>query len=181
MQVPPPYTPFYCEENIWHLCQRGFDRACSLWVAFISNEGQRVALWNQRAGPPDGGPIVWDYHVVLIVEDASGVEVWDLDTVLGFPISATKWWSGTFPFFERVPAQWEPSFRLIEATTYRETFSSDRSHMRTHDEEWIQPPPAWPAIRPRPESNLSAFVDMNSTAAPGQVVDGKEWCERFLR
>ncbi|KAI0350075.1 hypothetical protein OH77DRAFT_1413760 [Trametes cingulata] len=82
---PPPlppdsvYTSCYCEENIYLLAQtftrlsgaHSTDTLGSSWpwqiyVVFISNGGKTVVLWSQKAAR-DGGWVVWDYHVVLVL------------------------------------------------------------------------------------------------------------------
>ena len=91
------YCPYFCEENVWHLCTD--DRVIldhepipveNRRVVFISNARRRVAMWKQRAGGSQS--VLWDYHVVLL----AGGNVWDLDTTLGFPIPLDAWVRGSF-------------------------------------------------------------------------------------
>lgn len=152
------YAPYYCEENIWQLCQnddfRDFDRK----VVFISNENRTCALWNQRASSSPGEPVLWDYHVILLVK-ADGWQVYDLDTVLGAPLSVEQYIDSTFGD-ESVPEEFQPQFRVIDANDFAANFSSDRSHMLTSGGQWQVPPPPWPAIVREGGSNLMEFVDM---------------------
>jgi protein N-terminal glutamine amidohydrolase len=128
-------------------------------VVFISNAARRVAVRRQAAGR--GGPVVWDYHVVLI----GGGKVWDPDTTLGFPVDFDLWVQESF--FPLVPGL-EPRFRVIDAATYRSKFASDRSHMMDRKGKPLKPAPDWPKIGEG--MNLMSFVDL---AAPfvGEVAD----------
>ena len=120
------YTPFYCEENIWHLADDGGT------VVVITNERRQVPLWEQRLG----SPVVWDYHVVLVRDG----RVYDMDTELPFPCDLRAYVQSTFRLPDMV------KIRRVEAQDYRASFSSDRSHMKDADGAWIHPPPVWPLI-----------------------------------
>lgn len=147
--MPSKYAPFYCEENVWHLCvEPRFDVLLSR-VVIISNPSRTCALWAQRAARLFGEPVTWDYHVILVARTATEWEVWDLDATLGFPVSLSRYLVGTFPPALRDQADREclsPRFRVLEASTYRREFSSDRAHMHGPDGSWCQPPPPWPAV-----------------------------------
>jgi protein N-terminal glutamine amidohydrolase len=157
------YWPFFCEENVWHLCS---DREAiegpveGRRVVFVSNARKRVAMRHQRAGR--GGDVVWDYHVVLLAEG----RLWDLDTTLGFGIAPAVWLAESF-----VAGPLEPRFRVIDAPSYLASFASDRSHMIGADGRPLQPLPPWPPIGKG--MNLMRFVDMvepflgEVTDAPG--------------
>src|SRR6185503_13415943 len=117
----PRYWPFFCEENVWHLCsdRDAIDSPVERrQVLFVSNALKQVAMRHQRAG--EGGAVVWDYHVVLLAGD----RLWDLDTTLGFGISPGLWLAESF-----VRGSHEPRFRVIDAPAYVASFASDRSHM----------------------------------------------------
>lgn len=169
MSEAPLYAARYCEENIWHLGHRVADRRA--YAVFVSNPDRSVALWCQRASPRPDGLVVWDYHVVLAVDD----QVWDLDCTLGLELPRERWIDATFPHNERVPERvperLRPQLRVLPLTQYHARFSSDRSHMRGADGAWLAPPPPWPAIRPpRSEpTNLMRFVDME-TEFVGEVL-----------
>ena len=173
------YQPYYCEENIWHLCRdRGFEERRA-FVVFISNEGRSCALWSQRAAPQTGVPVVWDYHVVAIDASGNEAQVWDLDTVVGAPVDFGRWWKTTFPLGESVPERLRPTFRVVEADTYLERFSSDRSHMRDDDGGWKKPPPDWEPIFEADEGmNLERFVAMDDDFV-GEVLEMEAFCRRF--
>lgn len=78
---PPQYTPCYCEENAYLLCQQlAQNRQDDVHVVLISNPAQQVAFWHQRASNRADGLVVWDYHVLVVQATSNGALVWDLDT-----------------------------------------------------------------------------------------------------
>lgn len=166
------YTPFFCEENAWHLAR---DRAalpgerCVLWVLGADPAHPAVAVWAQRAAA--GRPfVVWDYHVVVCERPpgADGWEVWDPDSTLGMPLSAARWIEGSFP---QLLQGFEPRFRLVEAAQYLASFSSDRRHMRAPDGGEVQPFPRWPPILDAEGRHLlPRFVDA-ADAFLGEICD----------
>lgn len=144
---PPRHHPFYCEENIWHLCRGGEVTE----VLVITNAARRVALWHQQAAPPDQ-PIVWDYHVVA----AGAGRIWDLDSRLGYPIERDAYLTATFVTVGLQPPEYDPRFAVIAAAEFAREFRSDRSHMRRPDGSWQAPPPPWPPIAD--DSNLADYL-----------------------
>lgn len=173
------YTPFYCEENAWHLVQRAELAALEPAVLFVSNPTRSCALWHQRAAPP-GHPIVWDYHVVVLTRGAEQARIWDLDTRLAFPLAARDWLDHTFWGTPRLEARYRPRFRLVEAERFARTFASDRSHMRDARGAFTQPPPPWPIIATAEATmNLDAFVDtMHPFSGQTFALEGlRRWLE----
>jgi protein N-terminal glutamine amidohydrolase len=166
--------PFYCEENVWHLCQEPLFASKTRHVVFISNLERAVPMWNQRAGR--GKPIVWDYHVIMLVE--SPLEVWDADTTLGLPTRLFDYLEGSFhPYVE---SPFAPSFRVVRAEEFVEVFASDRSHMQRADGSFRKPPPSWPMIgKPGTASNLMHFIDMGREFV-GDVLSLPDLREKFL-
>jgi len=160
------YTPYYCEENIWHLCQRPEFAHLQKRVVFISNERRSCALWHQRASHDRLQPMFWDYHVILLCRDGTW-QVWDLDTVLDLPTAADSYIENTFPRAQ-IPELYLPSFKIVEASDYVARFASDRSHMRDNNGVWLQPPPSWEPIGAG-GSNLMDFLDMSDESL-GQVL-----------
>lgn len=152
------YQPFYCEENIWKLCDRGVPRG-SL-VIFISNEIREVILLQQRAGDSEHGMVGWDYHVILAEPENVGWLIRDFDTRLEFPCRWPIYREHTFPELPPELARWSPRFRVIAAEVFHQQFASDRSHMRTADGTWMRPPPHWDPIGEG--SNLMNFVDLQN-------------------
>lgn len=166
-QSEPTYWPFYCEENVWHLCER--EATAGAYVVFISNPARAVALWFQRAARDGKGPVIWDYHVILVRPGEDGWEVIDLDTNLGERVELGTYLERTFVGTKLLPPEHLPMFRVISADRFHDAFSSDRSHMRRADGSYSAPPPPWPAIGSAP-NNLMGYVDVESEGE-GQVVD----------
>lgn len=136
------YHPFFCEENIWHLCE---DRRNG-WAVFVSNEEGAVYFENQRLQPSG---LIWDYHVVYL--DLDG-QIIDFDHDGDMPTSLQSWLTRSFG---NSPEAFEAKFHLVAAEEYLLRFSSDRSHMIKNG-RWLQPPPPWPAIGTG--NTLSAFL-----------------------
>ena len=162
------YAPYYCEENVWHLCQHPDFLPYDRKVALISNERGSCALWNQRAGPAPEQPILWDYHVLLLFKEDNWY-IYDLDTLLETPTSVPQYIQYTFKK-EPVAEPFSPMFRIIEADEFVSVFSSDRSHMLTADGKWLAPPPPWSPIVRNNQSNLMELIDMRE-ASYGMVMD----------
>jgi hypothetical protein len=151
------YQPFYCEENAWWLVKERGGHAL-----FVSNAALEVAMLHQRAAPV-GELVVWDYHVVALVDG----EVHDPDTRLGMPVALAGYLAASFP-----PMGMAPRFRVVAAADLMATFTTDRSHMRRPNGGYTQPPPPWnPPRAPGHDMNLMRFVDMNDDIA-GEVMDG---------
>ena len=180
------YCPYYCEENIWHLCAdpQVTSVPSERRVLFVANRDRRVAMWGQRLSTDPELPVVWDYHVVLLVRQFAqpgwgqpGWELWDLDAAIPPPRPALTWLDDCFRGAGVVPPQFEPQFRVVPASAFRRHFRSDRSHMRAPDGGWLQPPPDWPAILGEPfegdgeGSNLDRFLDVEDPAFLGEVFD----------
>ena len=141
-----PYTPFYCEENIWHLCGMTERVPPDSRVVIISNPARACAVWQQRAARKPAEPIIWDYHVVLLACNLEVLNIWDFDTLLDMPCLASQWLYESFWQLPHEFAHLAPRFRLIASSEYRAKFSSDRTHMWSEDGSWKHPPPTWPAI-----------------------------------
>ena len=161
------YHAFYCEENVFHLAAEPEIAHRPREVVFISNPDRSCVMWHQRAARRPGAPLLWDYHVVLLV--GAPWEVWDLDTTLGFPVPAEAYLGASFR--ADVPAEYLPLVRVVEARVFTGAFASDRSHMRRPDGRWLRPPPPWPALGAAgAEPNLMRFVDVTSPFL-GEVLD----------
>jgi protein N-terminal glutamine amidohydrolase len=170
------YTPFYCEENIWHLCHSPSFSADSK-VVLISNDLHSCPLWKQRAGSGPDKFVVWDYHAVLLDRQGSW-QVWDLDTVLALPTDFRSYLDATFKIGELELNEHAPLFRVIDAAEYASCLSSDRSHMRNPDGSWKAKPPAWPTIQGAGASNLMQLIDM-TRPDPGKVMNIAEFSRAF--
>ena len=158
------YQPFYCEENIWHLCREPRVAGGDKRVLFISNYSRCVALWNARMAAPREA-IFWDYHVVMLAREVNW-QVWDLDTRLPMPCQAEDYFAATF---DACPQSYRPLFRLLDAQHYLDCFTSDRRHMKHADGSFRAPPPQWPPLSDGAH-NLDRFIDM-SDGFLGQSLD----------
>jgi hypothetical protein len=172
------YTPFYCEENIWHLAQEKCLQGREAFVVIISGEGDYRRLWFQSLGEGRELPVFWDYHVLLLVYN-DGWRVWDLDTTLGLPASAETYFQKTFLSAGIDLENCDVILRLIASESYVQSFSSDRSHMKSPTGKWLAPPPEWPAITKGDKSNLLDWLDIGRDD-PGQVHTLAEFMSNFL-
>lgn len=168
MDSEPLYTPLFCEENIWQLAKRMLElgvAADSLSVLFFSNPDKQVVMFNQRRAG-EQGYVVWDYHVVLQAGDL----IYDLDTLLPFPVSAADYFRASFPNQDSIAESYRAWVRVIPAQAFVDNFYSDRSHMQgmIADEEY----PEWPAIMPTHGQAilLSEYWDMQRSLADGSEV-----------
>ncbi|MDP2341683.1 MAG: hypothetical protein Q8O67_12060 [Deltaproteobacteria bacterium] len=160
-----PYAAFFCEENVWQLAHNPHLPVpiAARHAVFISNERRTVAMWSQRAAVVD--PVLWDYHVVLL---ADGVVV-DVDCTAGAVLPVHEWVAASFR--AEVPAEARPRFRVVDAATFLQVFSSDRSHMVDDGGRSVKPAPSWPAPwQPARGMNLMRFVDLDDDVA-GFVCD----------
>lgn len=164
-----PYAAFWCEENVWQLCGHEAFAGLERYAVIVSSRCGRVATWMQRAAPRPEWPVLWDYHVVLLVRAASAWVIWDLDSTLGCPVAAEGWLACSFLPLRPEHLEFAPVFRVVAADEYRSTFSSDRSHMRDESGALQVPPPAWPAIVQGP-SNLARWIDIRDPFV-GRVMD----------
>jgi hypothetical protein len=144
---PILHQPFWCEENIWHLAQHTATTAVDSLVLVLTGAQAQVACWNQKAGD-DSDAILWDYHVVLATY-SGGWQIRDLDSRLGYPVTAAEWLRGTFPCPDLVSQPYQPRCALIPAEDFVREFGSNRAHMLNIDGSWQQRPPPWPMIAGR--------------------------------
>lgn len=159
--TPTKYAPYYCEENIWWLCQAPELRASRRRVLVISNPARACALYAQRAAVAVDQPVLWDYHVVLWEGSGARATLWDLDCSLGAPLSFVAWFEATVQPALRLPSHVHPRFRVVEADEYVAAFSSDRTHMAGAGGGPHAPWPPWPPIEQGP-CNLARFIDMET-------------------
>ncbi len=167
------YQPYYCEENIWQLCQnKDFEDG---FVVFISNESLCFPMLEQKAALTPSTPVFWDYHVVLLCE-SEGYQVFDFDTTLPFKTDLETYLKASFLSENVMSPEQKPLFRVVPAQEFIDVFVSDRSHMKT-PQGWSAPPPNWDAIGCG-ASNLAHFIDMSATDY-GEVLEQKALMERF--
>ena len=170
------YTSCYCEENIWHLCDKIKKSNClkenhKAYVIFISNENRAVPLWNQASSQSEEGLVIWDYHVILIIKTNTASEVYDLDTSLPYPCDFQSYTKATFKSDENILEQFHRKFRVIPFEDYLLNFASDRHHMKDDKGQWIKPPPEYPCIQtPNCRNNIDEFISMKLDKGVGKVV-----------
>lgn len=159
-----PYQPFFCEENVWQLL-RSTELPAPRAAMFVSNAARTVAMWGQRAAVRD--PIVWDYHVVVLLPEHGFVV--DLDDRVQPAFSVREWLAHAFRA-EAAP-EFQPRFRVVDGAEFLAVFSSDRSHMLDARGAPQRPFPPWPAPYDAARGmNLLRFVDVDDPIA-GMVVD----------
>lgn len=173
------YQRDYCEENVWHLAGEDAIDQDRAHVLFVTNASKRCALWCQQASEKPEDPVVWDYHVVLIEEADAGAHIYDLDSTLEFPTPLRDYVMKTFLSALALPPEFHPRFRLFEAKWFRESFSSDRSHMKKDDGSWMAEPPSWPAITPEAAKLTLAQALNLADSAGGPVLDLERLITRF--
>lgn len=175
------YQPFYCEENIWWLCESlGASEAAAVTVIIMAGSGElgelepdgpSLLMWEQRAAEP-GEALLWDYHVAAW-ERRAGL-IWDLDSRLSCPCPAREYLARSFPHSAAGIRRWAPRFRLVPAAVYLAELKTDRRHMRGPAGGLLAPPPAWDPPG-APGSNLEAWVDLRGDGGeddgPGERVD----------
>uniref|UniRef100_F7BBK6 Protein N-terminal glutamine amidohydrolase n=2 Tax=Equus TaxID=9789 RepID=F7BBK6_HORSE len=173
-----------CEENIWKLCEyiKNHDQYPleECYAVFISNERKMIPIWKQQARPGDG-PVIWDYHVVLLHVSSGGQSfIYDLDTVLPFPCPFDIYVEDAFKSDEDIHPQFRRKFRVIRADSYLKNFASDRSHMKDSSGNWREPPPSYPCIETGDSKmNLNDFISMDPEVGWGAVYSLSEFVHRF--
>nr|XP_019575337.1 PREDICTED: protein N-terminal glutamine amidohydrolase isoform X2 [Rhinolophus sinicus] len=172
------------EENIWKLCEyiKNHNQYPleECYAVFISNERKMIPIWKQQARPGDG-PVIWDYHVVLLHVSSGGQSfIYDLDTVLPFPCAFDTYVEDAFKSDEDIHPQFRRKFRVIRADSYLKNFASDRSHMKDSSGNWREPPPSYPCIETGDSKmNLNDFISMDPEVGWGAVYSLSEFVHRF--
>ncbi|KIM49422.1 hypothetical protein M413DRAFT_59704 [Hebeloma cylindrosporum] len=203
------YTSCYCEENIYLLCQTFLDDqtlkdSWEIFGVFISNEHKTKAARIER------GPIVWDYHVILVLRQRTPNAtnqrlgsseprgwVYDFDTLLPTPCP----WQGELSPMDIACFH---KFRVISGEDFIQNFASDRSHMLidvgVHDafegeieqrnSIYSSPPPAYApicgpsalerSITNNLMENFVSMVDKGVECRYGMVLDRDE-VDSFFR
>ncbi|OON14743.1 hypothetical protein X801_09468, partial [Opisthorchis viverrini] len=177
-----PYTPNYCEENVYLLLEKLMKQSDSgeFHVVFVSNSNASVALFGQRKGDPfHNYVIVWDYHVFLIHSVHDEHWVYDFDAILEFPSSFADYCVHGLLENKKLPECLRRQYRVVPGSKYLAYFASDRRHMRRPDGEWIAPPPSYDCIRGSQADSphtLPHYLNMNTriqseASCYGQILD----------
>jgi len=187
--IPPrsdcTYHSCYCEENVWKLCDNirnsaGDTDLSSCYVVFISNEDRVIPIWMQKSSKREDKLVLWDYHVILLLECDSRTLVYDLDTALSFPSEFADYASKSFRSEELMTPNYHRKFRVIPGKMFLSTFASDRSHMLKSDGQWIQEPPSYPCIQTAESTNnIQDFISMDPSIGVGEILSLPELVKRF--
>ncbi|WBW71773.1 protein N-terminal glutamine amidohydrolase, alpha beta roll superfamily [Schizosaccharomyces osmophilus] len=188
------YTSSYCEENIYQLAEHVVKEKpprLQAYVVFLSTPTKTMPIWEQSKSPF----VIWDYHVVLLTRSLQCPEegwfLWDPDTRLPIPCPLEQYLEQALcRDLEHPPEQpliygnlyceMNRKYRVIEANTFVQHFSSDRSHMKTNTGEWLSPPPSYPCIGN--QMNLSQYTNVNENqndAVFGTVYSEGEFRQTF--
>lgn len=170
------YTKYFCEENIWHLCQQEAFKNLPHYVLFISNSEKKCPFWFQKAAKPFE-PILWDYHVILAVQ-LDGWHIFDLDTTLPCPMELERYFAQSFLEVTNFGSVLAPRVKIIEAEKYANEFYSDRSHMKDETGNWLSPPPPWPLIDNAKTISIDDLLDF-TTASKQKIYSLSEALEYF--
>ena len=171
------HTPYYCEENIWHLAQQAEFVEMKMFVVIVSNEARCCPFFYQQVSDSPEKAIWWDYHVILLCKSQFW-SVWDLDSTIPSPVTFTEYYNKTFNFDTNIKASLFPLFRIVLAEKYISHFSSDRSHMRRTDGSWIAPPPEWPIIMNEDKNTFLDLTDMKNDTI-GEILNFDSMYNRF--
>lgn len=158
------YTPNYCEENIWQLCQHPDLKDAQRRVLFISSLSRNSPLHFQKSAQGEM-PVWWDYHVILLASKDGHHSIYDFDTTLPFPSEAEQYLKSTFQEVPMMKADDRPLFKIIESDDYITGFHSDRQHMKDQEGNWIFEPPSWPLILSEGALRLESLMDFTTTSS----------------
>jgi len=205
-------VPCYCEENVWRLAYR---KVCqqkdgeTYHVAFVSNPKGCVPMFQQKAAEDPYQPVMWDYHVILLMTTTSSEDsrtsttyVLDIDSHLPYPCPLEEYAERVFLNHTDWKEEFLPYFRVFGASTYLRHFSSDRSHMfNSKTKTWNAPPPPYKRIlltknnqepnSERPQNTLKQYMVIsdqnvvdsqkqnNEDNASGQIYSLSQLLQRF--
>lgn len=173
------YTPFFCEENIWHLVNNmELEDQLSSSILFITNEFKTCALMNQKASKVNE-LVIWDYHVIL--HNRKENTIFDYDTRLGETTCIEDYFTNTFGDQSLLSSPYKSYIIPISGKDYINKFSSDRSHMLDEHGHQLQKFPEWPAILSKHELNLATLMDLGKNLISGyQLLSVDEYLQKYL-
>lgn len=155
------YTPNYCEENVWHLCQHPQLQDVTKRVLFVSSLSRNSPLQFQKSAQEDA-PVWWDYHVILMTSSQKGHFIYDFDSTLPFPCEARKYLLETFQEVSTMKPEDRPLFKVIDGMEYVKGFHSDRSHMKDQSGNWIFEPPTWAPIKTTGQLSVQRLMNFSN-------------------
>lgn len=157
------YSANFCEENIWHLCQNPALKLFSKKVLIVSNSSKYCPFRFQKS--LHGYEIVWwNYHVILFASNEGQSFIYDFDSTLSIPLSGIEYIERTFRRHENWEEIHLPCFKAIAAEEYINSFTSDRSHMKDAEDNWLSTPPKWPAIGNTGDLSLPSLLDFTDSS-----------------
>ncbi|KAH7340977.1 N-terminal glutamine amidase-domain-containing protein [Rhizoctonia solani] len=207
LELNTPYTSCYCEENVYLACQALIEVDApsleNIYAVFLSNPTKTILIWGQKAAQHKmdiGCPVVWDYHVIMVLVAAANENepdqtvadrtyIVDFDSMLGTLVSWKDYTSRTFQSHLFECGIFDPTlqsmFRVIPASQYIDQFASDRSHMMKLNAEGIMQyamlPPSYdvivgPGAGARGVTNnlMDEFVRMPGEGVPGSRLLGMD-------
>lgn len=147
------YCAYFCEENIYKLLENN-ENLLESFVLVISNEMRQARIWKQSV-VEENEFVVWDYHVILVVEKKW---VYDFDTRLEFPCDLKKYLRLSFK-------DDSCRFLMIRGRDYVRDFYSDRSHMLKagSKDEYVCEIPDYECIQSDSENRTSLLMYVGST------------------
>lgn len=185
------YKSKFCEENVYRLiallCDTGggfnddlrsaVTIACGgvphqVFAVFLTNRLKQCPIWSQRASRSPEVPVVWDYHVVVVVVTPTSparsarVLVLDMDSTLPLPCEFSCYIEQAFKP-GAVRTEYEQMLRLVPGASFLDHFASDRRHMLDSKGRWLAEPPPWPLLRgplAHNEHTLPEYLDVDNTA-----------------
>ncbi|KAI9297003.1 hypothetical protein K502DRAFT_363672 [Neoconidiobolus thromboides FSU 785] len=166
------YSKNYCEENIYQLIrslkhyfeQDSFFNQLTpfFYPTFVINPWNKVPIWKQKLAAEPNLPIIWDYHVILILilenEEERYSYILDFDTTLPFITSFNEYFNACFHAFKTESFELK---RVINETNFLNYFASDRSHMIFNDEYIVKPPSYEPITNQEYTNNLNYYTQFN--------------------
>ena len=96
------YTGCYCEENVWHLCDKTRKEGRNLddhFVIFLSNKNKQFPIWCAKTAKSNDDALIWDYHVIYLWINRKNPNkslIFDLDSTLTFPTEINQYMKSHF-------------------------------------------------------------------------------------
>lgn len=157
------YSANFCEENIWHLCQNPELEGFSKKVIIVSNSNRNCPFRFQKS--INGDEFVWwNYHVILFAYQKQSNFIYDFDSTLSVPMTGKEYLQKTFQRHENWKETDLPCFKAIDSKDYLNSFTSDRSHMKDAEGNWLSAPPKWASIGKDGGLPLPSLLDFTDSS-----------------
>ncbi|MCL6270620.1 protein N-terminal glutamine amidohydrolase [Sansalvadorimonas sp. 2012CJ34-2] len=129
--------------------------ANDLTVLFLSSPSRKTPILQQKSSPHPDSPVLWDYHVILLMRNKGASWIFDFDSHLSFPVQAGDYFQKCFYPQDTLSPEHQVYIREISADEYLKTFTSDRSHMLDSEEKPLVRFPPYPPINQNKEETIS--------------------------